>query len=84
MGASSAVDVPETFAGPVGPPLIAAVHAPATLGFYCTRLRRFRDQYNGRELATLTPLEIDEHLASAGTGMSDSTRHHNCVALGGR
>jgi hypothetical protein len=27
------------------------------------------------------PLEIDEHLALAGSGMSDSTRHHNCVAL---
>src|SRR5258708_31776929 len=28
-----------------------------------------------------TPLEIDEHLAAAGTGMSDSTRHHDVVAL---
>jgi hypothetical protein len=28
-----------------------------------------------------TPLEIDEHLAVARTGMSDSARHHNCVAL---
>ncbi len=29
----------------------------------------------------LTSLEIDEHLAEAGSGMSDSTRHHNVVAL---
>jgi hypothetical protein len=34
-----------------------------------------------RELATLTLLDIDEHLADAGKGMSDSTRHHNAVAL---
>jgi integrase len=32
-------------------------------------------------LATLTPLEVDEHLAEAGAGMSDSTKHHNAVAL---
>ena len=55
--------------------------APATLVFYRTRLKKFRDQYNGREFGTLTPLEIDEHLALAGTGMSDSTRHHDVVAL---
>jgi len=29
----------------------------------------------------LTPLEIDEHLAAAGMGMSNSTRHHDVVAL---
>jgi hypothetical protein len=29
----------------------------------------------------ITPLEVDEHLAEAGTGMSDSTRHHNALAL---
>jgi site-specific recombinase XerD len=55
--------------------------SPATLSFYRTRLRRFRDIYNQREFGTLTPLEIDEHLAEAGAGMSDSTRHHNAVAL---
>jgi hypothetical protein len=55
--------------------------APATVGFYRTRLKKFREQYNGRALGTLTPLEIDEHLALAGAGLSDSTRHHNCVAL---
>ena len=32
-------------------------------------------------MASVTPLEIDEHLALAGTGMSDITRHHNVVAL---
>ncbi|HEY3967358.1 MAG TPA: site-specific integrase [Planctomycetaceae bacterium] len=55
--------------------------SPATLGFYRTRLKRFREAYNSRDLATLTPLEIDEHLAVAGMGMSDSTKHHNVVAL---
>jgi site-specific recombinase XerD len=53
----------------------------ATVGFYRTRLRRFWRQYNDRDLATLTPLEIDEYLADAGREMSDSTRHHNAVAL---
>src|SRR5579863_10719488 len=36
---------------------------------------------NDRDLAMLTPLEIDEHLALAGSGLSESTRHHNAVAL---
>ena len=56
--------------------------APATVGFYRTRLKKFCREFNDRELASLTPLEIDEHLAIAGTGMSDSTRHHDVVALG--
>src|SRR5262245_2646676 len=56
--------------------------APATLGFYRARLKRFCEAFNARDLATLTPLEIDEHLAAAGEGMSDSTRHHDAVALG--
>ena len=55
--------------------------AAATVAFYRTRLKRFREAYNTRDLASLTPLEIDEHLAAAGTGMSDSTRHHDVVAL---
>ena len=55
--------------------------APATVMFYRTRLKKFREAYNARELSSLTPLEIDEHLAAAGTGMSDSTRHHDVVAL---
>jgi integrase len=55
--------------------------APATVGFYRTRLKRFCEAYNARELASLTPLEIDQHLAEAGAGMSGSTRHHNAVAL---
>jgi integrase/recombinase XerC/integrase/recombinase XerD len=53
----------------------------ATLAFYRTRLKKFCEAYNARDLATLTPLEIDEHLSVVGIGMSDSTRHHNCVAL---
>ena len=52
------------------------------MGFYRTRLKKFCREFNDRELASLTPLEIDEHLAIAGTGMSDSTRHHDVVALG--
>ncbi len=55
--------------------------APATVAFYRARLKRFCERFNSRELASLTPLEIDEHLAKAGTGMSDSTRHHDAVAL---
>jgi len=68
--------------------LIATFHswnsrhrAPATVAFYQARLKKFCQAYNARELASLTPLEIDEHLATAGTGMSDSTRHHDIVAL---
>ena len=56
--------------------------SPATVGFYRTRLRRFCRKFNSRDLDTLMPLEIDEYLAEAGAGMSDSTRHHNVVALG--
>jgi integrase len=55
--------------------------SPPTTAFYRTRLRRFCQKYNDRDLATLTPLEVDEHLAEAGRGMSDSTNHHNAVAL---
>ena len=55
--------------------------APATVAFYRARLKKFREAYNARELGSLTPLEIDEHLALAGTAMSDSTRHHDVVAL---
>ena len=53
----------------------------ATFEFYQARLKKFCEAYNDRDLASLTPLEIDEHLAQTGAGMSDSTRHHNCVAL---
>ena len=55
--------------------------APATVDFYRARLKRFCEAYNARDLASLAPLEIDEHLATAGMGMSDSTRHHDVVAL---
>jgi len=51
------------------------------VAFYRARLRKFCDAYNARELASLTPLEVDEHLADAGAGMFDSTRHRNVVAL---
>jgi integrase len=56
--------------------------SPATVTFYRARLKRFCTEFNARELASLAPLEIDEHLAAAGAGMSDSTRHHDAVALG--
>src|SRR6516225_1187135 len=55
--------------------------SPATLAFYRARLKKFCEAYNDRELSALTPLEIDEHLAAAGAGMSDTTRHHDAVAL---
>src|SRR5579872_2943619 len=68
--------------------LVALFHAwntrhrsPATVAFYQARLKKFCDAYNAHDLASLTPLEIDEHLAAAGTGMSDTTRHHDIVAL---
>ncbi len=54
---------------------------PATVAFYRARLKKFCRVFNARELASLTPLEIDEHLAEAGRGMSDSTRHHDAIAL---
>ncbi|MGE5192233.1 MAG: tyrosine-type recombinase/integrase [Deltaproteobacteria bacterium] len=54
---------------------------PATVAFYRARLKRFVERFNDRELATLTSLDVDEYLAEAGAGMSDSTRHHNAVAL---
>jgi integrase len=41
----------------------------------------FRLTYGGRDFATLSPLDIDEFLALADAGMSDSTKHHNAVAL---
>jgi integrase len=54
---------------------------PATCAFYRTRLRRFCQKFNARELGSLTPLEVDEYLGEAGAGYSDSTKHHNAVAL---
>ena len=42
--------------------------APATVGFYRARLKRFCEAYNARDLSFLTPLEIDEYLAPAGAG----------------
>ncbi|HEY3963185.1 MAG TPA: hypothetical protein VGM05_01425, partial [Planctomycetaceae bacterium] len=55
--------------------------AQATFAFYHARLKRFYWAFYARDLTSLTPLEVDEHLALAGTGMSDSTRHHDVVAL---
>jgi integrase len=55
--------------------------SPATFAFYHARLRRFYWAFYTRDLASLTPLEVDEHLAAAGEGMSDSTRHHDAVAV---
>jgi integrase len=41
----------------------------------------FREVHGGRDFGTLSPLEIDEYLALADAGKSDSTKHHNAVAL---
>ena len=46
--------------------------APATVAFYRARLKRFCQAYNARNLASLTPLEIDEHLAEAAYLMDKS------------
>src|SRR5450631_772764 len=55
--------------------------APATLRFYSARLRLFCEQFSARDAASLTSLEIDAYLHHAGAEASDSTRHHNAVAL---
>lgn len=55
--------------------------APATAEFYRARLKQFCEANNARDLASLTPLEIDDYLGAAGDGFSDSTKHHNAVAL---
>ncbi|HTI50774.1 MAG TPA: site-specific integrase [Planctomycetaceae bacterium] len=54
---------------------------PATCQFYRSRLRLFETKFRGCDFAKITPLQIDEYLGEAGAGMSDSTRHHNAVAL---
>lgn len=54
---------------------------PPTQRFYAARLRLFLAKFSDRPAASLTSLEIDEYLHAAGQGMSDSTRHHNAVAL---
>jgi len=54
---------------------------PATVAFYRARLKKFCCEFNARAFSSLTTLEIDEHLASAGAGTSDSTKHHDAVAL---
>jgi integrase len=55
--------------------------APATLRFYRARLLRFREAFSSRDAASLKSLEIDAYLHDAGLNASDSTRHHNAVAL---
>ncbi len=55
--------------------------AQATFAFYHARLKRFYWAFYARDLTSLTPLEVDEHLAASGAGMSDSTRHHDAVAV---
>jgi integrase len=55
--------------------------APATVRFYRARLRLFCQQFSARDAASLTSLEIDAYLHVAGAEASDSTRHHNAVAL---
>lgn len=54
---------------------------PPTCRFYRARLRLFLAKFSGHPAVSLTSLEIDEYLHAAGEGMSDSTRHHNAVAL---
>ena len=54
---------------------------PPTVNFYRQRLRLFRKKFGSRRISSLKSLEIDEYLSVAGQGMSDSTKHHNAVAL---
>lgn len=53
----------------------------ATVKFYRQRLRLFLAAYGPREFASITSLQIDEHLHAAGQGASCSTQRHNAVAL---
>lgn len=55
--------------------------APATCRFYGSRLQAFGRQFGNRDFGSLTPLEIDRYLDQAGQGMTDSTKHHNIVAI---
>lgn len=55
--------------------------AAATVKFYRQRLRLFLAKFSSRDAASLTSLEIDEYLFAAGEEQSDSTKHHNAVAL---
>lgn len=60
---------------------------PPTQKFYSARLRLFLAKFSDRPAASLTSLEIDEYLHEAGQRgrggqpASDTTRHHNAVAL---
>jgi integrase len=55
--------------------------SPATVRFYRSRLRLFRKALGEREASSVTSLEIDAYLRDVGAGASNSTRHHNAVAL---
>lgn len=54
---------------------------PPSCEFYRSRLRLFRSKHGTEDFDKLPPLEIDEFRGEAEARMSDSTRHHNAVAL---
>lgn len=54
---------------------------PPTVKFYTARLKLFLAKFGARDAESVKGLEIDEHLHAVGQAASDSTRHHNAVAL---
>jgi integrase len=58
-----------------------AERSPKTIRFYQSRLKRFLAEFGARDISTIRSLELKEFLERAGKGMSNSTRHHNAVAI---
>lgn len=55
--------------------------SPATARFYRCRLKRFAQKFGAKDFNKLKPLDIYDFLEEAGEGQSDSTRHHDAVAV---
>ena len=56
-------------------------HKPKTVQFYRSRLKKFVAEFGKRKFESLKLIEIEEHLARVGKGLSNSTRRHNIVAF---
>jgi len=52
-----------------------------TIRFYQSRLKRFLAEFGARDIASIKSLELKKFLDQVGQGMSDSTKHHNAVAI---
>lgn len=59
----------------------AQQRSKSTLKFYRSRLAKFRAEFGERPWESLTQIEIEDHLSLVGQAASNSTRHHNVVAL---